>query len=479
MSVERYDLVVIGAGPAGEKAAARAAYFGKKVALIEKQPVLGGAAANTGTLPSKTLRETSLLLSGFRHRQLMGLSFKLNQDTSVSDFPARERLVKEYERSRIHQNLRRHGIRLYLGTTASFVDSHTVALQPDRCEELQIESDYFLISTGSYPYRPRPFPFHDPRVYDSNTILTLTEMPRSLLVVGGGVIGCEYSCMLAELGVEVTLVEQRPRLLDFLDWEISDQLLARMQSSGIRTFMPDSVDSVDASQADAIAVRLASGEVCRPHAILVCSGRSGATEGLNLEAIGVEVDRRGKILVNENYQTNVPHVYAAGDVIGSPALASTSMEQGRAAVGHAFRLPHEQRLRADQLPYGIYTIPECSSVGMSEQQLQQQKVPYVVGRASYEQNARGIIIGDKHGFLKLLFNEEDMKLVGVHMIGEQATEIIHVGLMALMTGADVELFIRTCFNYPTLTELYKYAAYDALGRLNAKRQAQGGGVPQV
>ena len=238
--------------------------------------------------------------------------------------------------------------------------------------------------------------------------------------------------------------------------------------------MPDSVEAVACPDGATLDVRLASGQRCSPHAILVSSGRSGATEGLNLSEIGVEVDRRGKVLVNENYQTNIPHIYAAGDVIGFPALASTSMEQGRAAVGHAFQLPHDQRLPADRLPSGIYTIPECSSVGKTEQALQQENTPYVVGRARYDQNARGIIIGDTHGLLKLIFTADNMRLVGAHMIGEQATEVIHVGLTAMMMDADVELFVRTCFNYPTLTELYKYAAYDALGRKDERTRE----VPQ-
>ncbi|MCI0460756.1 MAG: Si-specific NAD(P)(+) transhydrogenase [Gemmataceae bacterium] len=460
MAPEKYDLIVIGSGPAGEKGAAKAAYFGKRVALIEKEPVLGGAAANTGTLPSKTLRETALFLSGFRQRALYGVRFSMKERVTVRDFLVRERVVKEAERARIHENLKRHGITLYKGS-AAFVDPHTIAVQAQRCPEVHIHADAILIATGSYPYRPTVFPFHDPRVHDSDTILTLHEIPPSMLVVGGGVIGCEYACMFAALGVQVTLVEKRDRLLDFLDAEIAEALRSHMESTGIRILMPDGVQGVEAREQ--IDVRLNSGTELQVQALLVSSGRCGNTEALALDRAGVKVDGRGRVLVNERYQTSAPHIYAAGDVIGAPSLASTSMEQARLAVGWAFDLN-----RADQvtpvLPYGIYTIPECSMAGETEESLTQRKIPYIAGKATYAANARGSIIGDTTGFLKLLFRQEDMKLVGVHMIGEQATEVIHVGLTALMVGADVDLFIQTCYNYPTLTEMYKYAAYDALGK---------------
>jgi NAD(P) transhydrogenase len=457
---EHYDLIVIGSGPAGEKGAAQAAYFGKKVALIEKEPVLGGAAANTGTLPSKTLRETALFLSGVRQRELYGVEVRLKHAVTVRDFLARERLVKENERARIQQNLKRHHVTLYRGT-ASFVDAHTVAVQADRCQALPIHGDIILIATGSYPFRPTVFPFHDPRVYDSDTILTLHEIPGSMLVVGGGVIGCEYACMFAALGVQVALVERRGRLLEFLDAELSHALAAQMKSMGMRLLMPDAVAEVRTG--DAIVVTLKSGAELAVDTILVSSGRCGNTEALCLENIGIVVDDRGRVPVNEQYQTVVPHVYAAGDVIGNPALASTSMEQARIAMVHAFDLKYRKGL-APTLPYGIYTIPECSMAGETEESLTAKKVPYVAGKATYAANARGQIIGDSAGFLKLLFRRDDMRLVGVHVIGEQATEVVHVGLTALLMNAGADLFIQTCYNYPTLTEMYKYAAYDAMGK---------------
>jgi NAD(P) transhydrogenase len=461
MPVEKFDLIVLGSGPAGEKGAAKAAYFGKRVAVVEKEPVLGGASANTGTLPSKTLRETALYLSGYRQRELFGVDIRLKDQVSVRDFLARERLCKEQERARVHQNLKRHGVALYKGT-GSFIDAHTIAVRAPRCLPVPIQGDVILIATGSFPYRPPGLPFHDPRVHDSDTILTLHEIPPSLAVVGGGVIGCEYACMFAALGVQVTVIEKRPRLLDFLDQEIVEQFGAHLTAAGVRLHLSDSVAGVTTHE-ETLDVRLESGAQVRAHAMLVSAGRSGNTEALQLDKAGVQTDPRGRLLVNEHYQTNIPHIYAAGDVIGSPALAATSMEQARLAMAHAFDLNYGN-LPPPILPYGIYTIPECSMAGETEQSLQQKKIDYVVGRATYAGNARGTIIGDRDGLLKLLFARDTMKLLGVQMIGDLATELIHVGLTALLMDATAELFVRACYNYPTLTEMYKYAAYDALGK---------------
>ncbi len=460
MEIKTYDLVIIGSGPAGEKGATQAAYFGKTVALIEKEPWLGGASANTGTLPSKTLRETALFLSGFRNRALYGLQFTLKQQVNVRDFMARERYICDTERARIQANLKRHKVRVYSGM-ASFVDSHTVAIKPTGSPEVQIRGEKILVATGSSPYRPPIFPFHDPRVLDSDTILTLRDMPANMLVCGGGVIGCEYACMFAALGVKVTLIEQKDRLIGFLDHEISAALRRGMEGLGIRMLMSDAVVSVR-NEHD-IELHLKSGTIVTGDAVLVSSGRNSNTSELGFEKIGVELGKRGLIPVNEHYQTEMPHIYAAGDVIGVPALASTSMEQARVAMVHAFDLKYKKNV-ASVLPYGIYTIPECSMAGATEESLIEQKVPYIAGRASYSANARGQIIGDNEGFLKLLFRSSDMKLLGVNVIGEGATELVHVGLTALLMDADADLFINSCYNYPTLSDLYKYATYDALGR---------------
>jgi NAD(P) transhydrogenase len=470
-----YDLIVIGSGPAGEKGAAQAAYFGKRVALIERDAFLGGAAANTGTLPSKTLRESAVFLSGFRQRELFGLDVGIKKKVSVRDFMQRERFVKDEERLRIRDNLHRHHVELYKGS-ASFVDANTIAVVPDRCPPVHLTARVILIATGSYPFRPSVFPFHDPRVFDSDTILTVQEIPGTMLVVGGGVIGCEYACIFAALGTRVTVVEKRDTLVSGMDREISESLREQMQSAGIRCLLNDAVESVQ--DTGVIEVRLQSGEVDRVHAVLVSSGRCGQTGSLGLDQVGIGTNERGHVKVNANFQTSLSHVYAAGDVIGSPALASTSMEQARMAISHAFDLKYKKGI-APILPYGVYTIPECSMAGATEEELRKEGAAYVVGHASYATNARGQIIGDHKGFLKLLFQEEDMKLLGVHMIGEQATELVHVGLTALLTGSGADLFINSCYNYPTLTEVYKYATYDALGRRAARlkeRAAAANGV---
>jgi len=460
MDVRRFDLVVIGSGPAGEKGAAQAAYFGKSVALIEKESHYGGAAANTGTLPSKTLRETALFLSGFRNRDLSGVNLSLKHQVTIRDFLVHEQHVTQDERIRIINNLAKHHIRTYTGA-ASLVDPHTIAIASPEGEEIRIQGDVVLIAVGSSPFRPSLFPFEDPRVWDSDTILQLKVLPKSMLVVGGGVIGCEYACMFAILGVSVTVVEQRDRIVGSLDAEVASALQAQMETIGVRFVFKDSVQSVQAGAT--IDVRLKSGLALQPGAILVSSGRSGNTRSLGLEHVGVAVNERGLIKVNAQYQTEVPHIYAAGDVIGSPGLASTAMEQARVAMVDAFNLKYKSDV-AHILPYGIFTIPECSQAGDTEESLTTKGIPYVVGKASYSANARGRIIGDDKGFLKLLFHPDDMRLLGVHVIGEQATELIHVGLTALLMNQGAELFIESCYNYPTLTELYKYATYDALGR---------------
>ncbi|MEO6811599.1 MAG: Si-specific NAD(P)(+) transhydrogenase, partial [Isosphaeraceae bacterium] len=426
MGPEHYDLIVIGSGPAGEKGAAQAAYFGKRVALIEKQAVLGGAATNTGTLPSKTLRETALFLSGFRHRQLEGLRLQRAEGAvTVRDFMARELIVRDGERARILHNLGRHGIALHTGA-ASFLDPHTVAVQGADGPATQLHADVILIATGSRPHRPPGYSFEDIRIYDSDEVLNLHEVPATMVVVGGGVVGCEYACVFAALGVRVTLIEKNDHLLGFLDLEIATALIARMESVGVRVLMSETVAEVR-DEGPLVQVRLASGEEIETNSILVSSGRNGNVEALDLDRAGLVAGKRGLIAVDEHFQTAVPHIYAAGDVVGFPALASTAMEQARVAMVHAFQLPYDKSV-ARILPYGIYTIPECSMAGETEESLTQSGVPYVVGRARYADNPRGQIIGDDHGFLKLLFRADDLTLLGVHVLGEQATELVHVGL---------------------------------------------------
>jgi NAD(P) transhydrogenase len=460
-----FDLVVIGSGPAGEWGAVQAALAGKRVVVVEKEPVPGGTAANTGTIPSKTLRETALHLSGLKARGLYSVETTLRHEATVSDFLYRERRVKGIERERILQNLQRHGVQLVQGT-GSLADAHTVVVRRMDGSESRLTGDVILVATGSSPYRPPLYPFGDPRVHDSDEILDIGQLPASMVVVGGGVIGCEYACMFAALGIPVTLVDVKPEVLPFLDDEISALLARRMEDLGIRLRFGQTVEKVEvpAAQSECIRLTLSSGEAVETDQVLVASGRSANTPGLGLEALGVKVGPRGQVEVSSNFQTAVPHVYAVGDVIGFPALASTSMDQARIAVEHAFGLG-DRRTLATVLPYGIYTIPEVSMAGETEEGLRKQGVPYVVGRAHFGTNPRGQIIGDTHGLLKLLFHRKSLHLLGVHVLGEGASELVHVGLVGLLTGATARLFVETCFNYPTLSEAYKTATFDALDHL--------------
>jgi NAD(P) transhydrogenase len=460
-----FDLVVIGCGPAGEWGAVQAALAGKRVVVVEREPVLGGTAANTGTLPSKTLRETALHLSGLKARGLYSVETTLRHEATVSDFLYRERRVKGMERERILRNLAHHGIEVVRGT-GTLTDAHTVVVHAKDAPERRLTGDFILVATGSSPYRPPQYPFGDPRVHDSDEILDIGKLPRSLVVVGAGVIGCEYACMFAALGIPVTLVDVKKEVLPFLDDEVSTLLGQRMEALGIRLRFGMNVDQVEIPDNLDLPIRLtlSSGEAVDTDQVLVASGRTANTTGLGLEALGVKLSKRGQVEVGPDFQTAVPHLYAVGDVIGFPALASTSMDQARIAVEHAFALSGTRTL-APVLPYGIYTIPEVSMAGETEECLRERGVPYVVGRASFASNPRGQIIGDTHGLLKLLFHRESLKLLGVHVLGEQASELVHIGLIAMLTSATARLFVETCFNYPTLSEAYKTATFDALDRL--------------
>jgi NAD(P) transhydrogenase len=455
-----YDLIVIGSGPAGEKGAAQAAYFGKKVALIEKESFPGGAAANTGTLPSKTLRETALHLSGFHKRDLYGLDFDFNHRINAANFLHHFQNVRAQERERIGKNMDRHHVETIQGT-GSFLDPNTILATRADGTTRTLTASKILIATGTRPHHPADYPWHDPRLLESDTILNITELPEKMLIIGGGVIGSEYACIFAALGVRVMLVDGRDRLLGFLDAELSVALQNAMRAMGIDLRLGDKVESL--TSGEKLEAVLKNSGTHSFDTVLAAAGRQGNTTSMGLEKIGIEPDKRGLLKVNEHYQTSVPHIYAAGDVIGFPALASTSMEQGRVAMCHAFDLKYKTDI-ARILPLGIYTIPECSCAGETEESLREKKIPYVVGRTFYSQNSRGFIIGDKEGLLKLLFAAEDMRILGIHVLGEEATDLVHIGLTALLLGQTASIFIDTCYNYPTLSEMYKYAAYDALGR---------------
>ena len=464
-----YDLVVIGSGPAGEKGAAQAAYFGKRVAVVEKAPQVGGASTNTGTLPSKTLRETALYFSGLRQRGLYGIDYSLKEGLTVPDFMYREKQVVARQRETILRNLSNHKVDLVQGL-ASFEDPRTLVVRGPQ-GETRLTAEVFLVAAGSRPNRPADIPFDDHLVYDSDSIMRMNEIPKSLVVVGGGVIGCEYASMLASLGIQVSLVDSKDRLLTFLDAEISERLRTGMEKVGVKICLKERLERIE-KDAGAVRVVLKSGLTIEADRALFAAGRLGSTGSLGLESAGVVLDERGLIKVNDQFQTTTPHIYAAGDIIGFPALASTSMEQARVAMCHAFEFKYKSQI-ASLLPFGIYTIPEVSAVGETEESCREKGIACEAGRARYENNARGQIIGDTNGLLKLVFAREDLKLLGVHCVGESATELVHLGLMVLTSGGGIDTFIQAVFNFPTLSEMYKYAAYDGLGNLAGHKMREG------
>ena len=460
-SQQEFDLIVIGGGPAGTSAAAAAGFLGKRAALVELTWQLGGAGINTGTLPSKTLRETALVLSGWRSRRLFGVDLSLRREATIGDFMHHERHVAHAERERTEARLDQRGVTRFRGC-GSFVNPHTIRVVSGGGETI-LRGEKILIATGSSPLRPPEFCFGDSRVHDSDEILELTELPKKLVVIGGGVIGSEYAGTFAALGAEVHLVDGREVLMPFLDEEISRALADAIAANGVKFHWKERVLACDASQPGDVILQLSSGATLACDGVLVCAGRRSNTGSLNLEAAGITPGNRGLVPVDAHFQSAVSHIYAAGDVVGPPALAATGIEQARVAIAHAFGSTFKSDL-ATILPTGIYTIPEASMVGATEAMLCEQGVDYIAGRARYADLPRGEIIGDQVGFLKLLFRREDMRLLGVHVMGEQATELVHIGLIAMLAEAGADLFNRACFNYPTLGDLYKYAAYDAIAQ---------------
>jgi NAD(P) transhydrogenase len=454
-----FDLVVIGGGAAGERGAVQAAALGRRVALVERAASLGGAMVNTGTLPSKTLRESALYLSGFRQRGLHGVEMGLTRRATVDDLLFRLDQVVATERRRIEDTLARHGVTRVQGE-ARFVDAHTLAVAGPSGEE-RLTAAHVLIATGSAPRRPAAFPFEHLHVYDSDEIVRVHTLPRAMVVVGGGVIGCEYACLFAALGAKVTVVEARPTILGFLDGELVSLLEARMRALGVDFRKPAQVEACQPT-ADGVVLTLKDGERLEVDLALICAGRQGNTAALQLEAAGLSADARGQLAVDARFRTQVPHIAAVGDVIGFPALASTSMEQARVAVTHLLT-PDARAAMTPLFPYGIFTIPEAAMVGETEEALAKAGVACVKGVADFGHNARGAMIGET-GRLKLLFRRDDLALVGVHCLGEGAVELVHVGMMGMLSGATARVFADACFNYPTLSEAYKAAAEDALAR---------------
>jgi NAD(P) transhydrogenase len=455
---EKFDLIVIGAGPAGEKGATKAAQYGRRVALIERAPYLGGTGLNTGTIPSKTLRESALYFSGLRQRGLYGIDYSLRENMTIQDFMYRKRRVVEKGREMMVQSIRQENITILYGE-GSFKDPHTILVKSPQGEK-EISGEFILVATGSSPRQLPGIPFHHDLIFDSDSILKMRHIPKSMAVVGGGVIGTEYASIFTALGVDVTLVEPDDRIIPFVDSEIGERLMAQLTQLGLKFIFNDRVASIEPRQ-DHIHLTLEKGGKQDFEVALVAAGRQSNVAALDLEKAGIQQGERGLILVDEHYGTNIPNIYAAGDVIGFPALASTSMEQARAAVVHAFDLEYKEKL-APFLPFAIYAIPEISSVGLTEDECREKGIDCLVGRAYYEDNARGQIIGDMSGMFKLVFSPVDKKLLGAHIIGEQASELIHVASHVMLANGTIDAFIEAVYNYPTLSDSYQYAAYDGL-----------------
>ena len=461
-----YDMVIIGSGPAGHRAAIQSAKLGKRVAVIEKKTLIGGVSVNTGTIPSKTLREAVLHLSGFRQRSIYGASYTVKQNITMGDLLLRADHVIRHEIEISRHQLQRNGVELFAGI-ARLVNEHTVHLHfVDKKGEDEITSRHIMIAVGTTVVKPPHIPFDGETIFTSDGLLKLDRLPRTLTVVGGGVIGCEYACMFATLGTRVTLVEVSDRLLDFVDHEIVDALVYHMRQQRVTLRLGENVRAIEHSDTRygrGVKTCLESGKEIVTDKALYAIGRQGATGSLGLETIGIVPDKRGRIQVNEHYQTAIPTIYAVGDVVGFPSLASTSMEQGRMAACHAFGIEHQSI--PELFPYGIYAIPEISTCGANEEELTRDGIPYEIGKAYYKEIARGQILGDTIGMLKLVFHRENHKLLGVHIIGEGASELIHIGQTVMAFGGTVDYFINTVFNYPTLAECYKTAAFDGINRI--------------
>ncbi|MTD15888.1 Si-specific NAD(P)(+) transhydrogenase [Nakamurella sp. YIM 132087] len=461
---DHYDLVVIGSGPAGQKAAIAAAKLGRRAVVIERKNMVGGVCINTGTIPSKTLREAVLYLTGLNQRELYGQAYRVKDDITVGDLSARTHHVISREIDVIRNQLSRNRVGLIPGT-ARFLDPHTVEVENEVGIRQTITGDKFVVAVGTRPARPSSVDFDGQTIVDSDQILNMEKVPTSMVVVGAGVIGIEYASMFAALGTKVTVVEKRPRMLDFCDEEIVEALKYQLRDLAVTFRFGESVKTVEKHPGGTLTI-LESGKKFPAETVLYSAGRQGVTDELNVTAAGIETADRGRIEVNEYFQTSVDHIYAVGDVIGFPALAATSMEQGRRASYHAFGEPVGGKL-GDLQPIGIYTIPEISYVGRTEDDLTSENVPFEVGVSRYRELARGAILGDSYGMLKLLVHAESRQLLGVHVFGSNATELVHIGQTVMGCGGTVDYLVDAVFNYPTLAESYKVAALDAVNKMRA------------
>ncbi len=460
--MEKYDLVIIGSGPAGQRAAIQGAKFGKRVAVIEKREFVGGACINTGTIPSKTMREAVMHLSGYQYQSIYGMNYRVKEKITMADLSFRIQHVIKTEIDVTRAQLSRNGIDLISGT-ASFTDPHHLHVT-STLNQSDYESEFIIIASGTRPAVSAEVPLNNRTIISSDSMLNLPEIPKTLIVVGGGVIGAEYASMFAALGVRVILIEKRPKLLEFADSEMIEALCYHLRDSRVTLRLGEEVSSVEEGPDGAVIANLASKKKVSGDALLYSVGRQGNVDDLNLAAAGLDADSRGRITVDHDYRTKTDNIFAVGDVIGFPSLASVSMEQGRLAVGNAFGA----KVHSDpsNYPFCIYTIPEISFVGKNEEQLTEDDVPYEVGVAYYREIARGQIRGDTTGRLKLIFNRETRELLGVHIIGEGASEILHIGQAVLSLKGTMDYFVNTVFNYPTLAECYKAAAFNGLNKLS-------------
>lgn len=459
--MHRFDLFVIGTGPAGQRAAVQASKLGRTVGLCERREVVGGVCTNTGTIPSKTFREAVLHLSGIAQRGIYGASYTVKENITAEDLLFRCHVVIQREIETVRLQMRRNGVTVLNGT-ASFTGPNRLAVT-GQGGTTEVEADKIVIATGSSPSAPPGVPVDGETIIDSDTLLSLKKLPKSLTVVGAGVIGTEYASMFAALGIDVTLVDRRPRLLEFLDFEITEALQFILRQWSVNLRLGEEVASLAVEGPGRAVAILRSGKKIASDMILFTIGRQGATKELNLAAAGLGADERGRLKVNEHYQTGVPHIYAVGDVVGFPALASTSLEQGRLAACHAFGVPATSMPQL--FPFGIYSIPEISMVGKTEEELTKDAVPYETGLAHFRETARGAIVGDAAGILKLLFHRETRGLLGVHILGTSATELVHIGQAVIGLGGTLDYFVETVFNYPTFAECYKVAALDGFNKV--------------
>jgi NAD(P) transhydrogenase len=463
MSAVKYDLIVIGSGPAGQRAAVAASKMNKRVVVVEARTVVGGVCINTGTIPSKTMREAVLHLSGYNYRSVYGINYRVKEKITMADLAFRTQAVIKTEVDVTEAQLSRNGIDVVHGI-ASFLSPNQIRVVGPQTETT-LEADRIIIAVGTKPAISPKVPVNGRTIINSDQILGLPTLPHSLIVVGGGVVGVEYTCMFAVLGVRVTLIEKRDRLLEFADREIIEALSYHLRDARVTMRLGEEVESVEELPPDTVVANLESKKRVSGDALLYAVGRQGNVDDLNLPAAGLEADNRGRIAVDEHYKTKVDHIFAVGDVVGFPALASVSMEQGRIAAARAFN-DNAATSNPGFYPYGIYTIPEISFIGKTEEQLTDEDVPYEVGMAYYREVARGQIRGDTTGRLKLIFHLDTRKVLGVHIIGEGATELVHIGQAVMALNGTIDYFIDAVFNYPTLAECYKVAAFNGLGRLH-------------